>query len=98
MRSFKNLNFLVDLGASYDERLKSGWFATLEPINNRLHYLRRSLPADFVRDNAARLSVNNRDDKRGLVIARMKVNISSISNMPGLSLAGAAAFFVLSCE
>ncbi len=66
-------------------------------INDGLHHFWRAVLADRVRDNAARFSVNERDDKDGLFLVPTKVNSSSISSVWGLFGTGAAAFFVFIC-
>lgn len=66
-------------------------------INDGLHHFWRAVLADRVRDNAARLSVNERDDKRWLFLVPTKVNNSSISRVWELFGTGAAAFFVFIC-
>jgi hypothetical protein len=54
-----------------------------------LHYFRRSRFADGVRDDAARLPVNERDDVGWRFFEPMKVNNSSISNVSALVTARA---------
>jgi len=60
-------------------------------VDNSLHHLRRAFLADRVRDDAARLPLDESDDIGGLFLVPTKVNNSSISSVPAVCGAGSAA-------
>lgn len=66
-------------------------------VNDGLHYFRRSVLADRVRDDAPSLPINEGDDKDWLFLVPMKVNNSSISRVETLPGTGRASFRVRSC-
>lgn len=71
-------------------------FSVWGSVNDRLHHFRRPLFADRVRDDAARLPVNESDDECWLFLVPTKVNNSSISKVLTVLGIGSASLFARS--